>query len=89
MKDTLILHQPKWEFDGTNWHMLVGNRCAAHLAPTGNCKHLPWAKWVSFIEFEEFEDHGWHAVDFGSLAEAQHDLEEWWFHMCQGEAYRP
>ena len=71
--------------------MFCGTRPAPCFPPAQNFRlrnrHLE-SRRVSVIEFREFEDHGWHAANFATLEDAQDDLEQWWFHMCRGEAYR-
>jgi hypothetical protein len=33
-------------------------------------------------------DHGLSFVDFQSLDDAKHCIEQWWQHLCRGEVYR-
>ncbi len=83
MNNICSLHRPRWQlFDG-DWFMLVGNRIVAKLTP----EKPPYA-WLSFTDID-YEEHGWHAVAFKTLSEAQHDMEQWWDHMLQGETYDP
>jgi hypothetical protein len=91
MTEITPLHTPKWRLVDDDWHMLVGNRSVAHLQPIpldlrGPC---PWANWLSVIHPGDYEAHGWHAVDFATLADGQRDLEQWWGHTLRGETYRP
>jgi hypothetical protein len=93
MTEITQLHNPEWRPVDAEWHMLVGNRSVARLVPipVESRGPLPWANWLSLIDADgaDYEDHGWHAVDFATLADGQRDLEQWWFHMCRGEKYRP
>jgi hypothetical protein len=88
MNKVSLLHAPQWTLVGTQWHLIVGNRSVAKLIPNSD-RTFPQYHWLSVIEYEEYPDHGWHAVDFETLEIAKHDLEQWWAHMCKGEAYRP
>src|SRR5258708_5614986 len=88
MNDIKLLHKPQWTLVGTDWHMIIGNRSVAHLIPVFS-PHVPQYKWLSVIEYREYNDHGWHAVDFETLDIAKYDIEQWWFHMCRGEKFRP
>jgi hypothetical protein len=87
MTATIPPHKPQWRLLDPHWVMIVGNREVARLVPNRDA-NFPSVKWLSLIH-PDFEDHGWHAVDFTTLAIAQADLEQWWFHMLRGEAYRP
>jgi hypothetical protein len=83
----LSLYRPRWVRDGDNWEMFVGNRSVARIIPIDDENFLD-IPWLSVIEGDEFPDHGWSAVDFDTLENAQHALEQWWCHMCRGERYR-
>ena len=52
-----------------SWHLVVSGKTAARLIriPEG---------WLSIIWHEE--DHGWHAVDFATLAHGKACLAAWW-----------
>jgi hypothetical protein len=90
MIDTIPLHQPKWQLDGRDWIMLVGNRVVAVLVPN-SCDFLPQFCWLSrFVGGEEgYPNYGWDNVDFETLEVAKYDIEQWWWHMLRGEVYRP
>ena len=80
---------PRWQQDGENWIMIVGNHVVAGLIPTAD-ENFPQYKWMSVIFAESpFDDHGWSAVDFTSLEIAQYDIEKWWHHASRGECYKP
>ena len=52
-------HQPRWQLDGADWIMLVGNRVVALLVPN-SCDLLPQFHWLSrFVGDGEYPDHGW------------------------------
>lgn len=87
MNNFALRHTPQWNIVGNEWHMIVGNRHVATLRPNF-CTRLSEYKWLALID-DEFEDYGWHATDCETLAIAKFDLEQWWFHMCRGEAYQP
>ena len=83
------LHQPRWQPDGENWLMLVGNRAVAALIPNSD-DMFPHYRWLSVILAESpFDDHGWCSVDFTTLEIAQYDIEQWWHHAARGERYDP
>jgi len=50
-----------------------------------NCSRY---RWLSVID-GDYESYGWHAVDFETQNAAKYDIEQWWSHMCRGEAFRP
>jgi hypothetical protein len=89
MTDMIPLHQPKWQLDGADWIMIVGNRVVAVLVPYCNPGHSPY--WLSrFVGGEEdYPNYGWENVDFETLDGAKSDIEQWWWHMLRGEKYRP
>ena len=61
------LHKPRWQQDGDNWLMIVGNRAVATLIPNSD-DLFPQYRWLSVILAESpFDDHGWSEVDFTSL----------------------
>ena len=31
MNDIRLLHTPRWQFSGTEWHLMVGNRSVAKI----------------------------------------------------------
>jgi hypothetical protein len=33
MTEIVSFHKPNWQLDGTDWHMVVGNRSVAQLNP--------------------------------------------------------
>jgi hypothetical protein len=80
---------PQWREVDNEWHMLIGNESVAKLTPNSDAERFPQYKWVSLITTDDYPDHGWHAVDFETLAVGQSDLEQWWHHARQGEAYDP
>ena len=79
---------PQWRQADNNWEMVVGERTVAALIPISDAQ-FPQYNWLSFIVSDDYPEHGWHAVDFGTLADGQHVLEQWWHHARKGEAYRP
>lgn len=88
MNDIRLLHSPRWQLSGTEWHLMVGNRSVAKIIPNfdpNTSRH----RWLSVIEDADFEDGGWHAVDFERLDVAKADIEQWWLHMCQGKTFAP
>ena len=83
------LHKPRWQQDGDNWLMIVGNRAVATLIPNSD-DLFPQYIWLSGILAESpFDDHGWSEVDFNSLETVQYDLEQWWHHAAVGKRYDP
>ena len=53
------LHKPRWQPDGENWLMIVGNHAVAALIPNSD-EQFPQYKWLSVILAESpFDDHGW------------------------------
>jgi hypothetical protein len=83
------LHEPRWQRDGENWLMTVGNRTVATLIPTDD-PNFPHYKWMSVVLDESpFDDQGWSAVDFGALECGQYDLEHWWHYAARGQRYNP
>ena len=79
------LHKPRWQPDGDNWIMIVGNHAVAALIPNSD-ERFPNYKWLSIILAESpFDDHGWCSVDFTSLESGQYDLEQWWHHVSRGQ----
>ena len=82
MNDVTLLHTPRWQLDGDEWLMIVGNRTVAKIIPNQH-PPIPWVQWLTVIESHEFPDHGWHAVDFEALEDAQSVLENWWAYMCR------
>jgi len=89
MTEIIPLHTPIWQYDGTEWHLIVGNRSVARLV-TNETPVFPDIKWLSVIDDEYLDvDHGWHAVDFAELETAQFDIEQWWLHVCRGEMFAP
>ncbi len=77
--------EPQWHLVGTEWHMVIGNRSVAKLSPNF-AKRRPQYKWLSVLD-DEFSDEPWHAVEFGGLEIARDHIEQWWHHMCRGEAF--
>jgi hypothetical protein len=88
MNDVRLLHTPKWQLCGVNWHLIVGNHSVAKIKPNFD-RHFLRYEWVSIIDCKNYIDHGWDAVDFETLEMAKYDIEQWWHHMCRGEAFRP
>jgi hypothetical protein len=88
MTDIHSLHRPQWRIDGAEWHLIVGNRSVAKLIPNFDPAH-PRCRWLSIIDGADMPEHGWHAVDFTDLDIAKSDLEQWWHHLCRGQAFRP
>ena len=86
MATIIQLNDPTWVFDGTDWEMLIGTRGVAALMPNAD-EQFPHYQWLSCIH-PDFRDHGWSNVDFETLAIGQHTLEQWWLHLCRGQAYR-
>jgi hypothetical protein len=86
MNEVKSLHVPMWQLSGTEWHLIVGNRSVAKVVPNfdRNCSRH---RWLSVID-GDYDAHGWHAVDFETVDTAKHDIEQWWSHMCRGEAFR-
>ena len=83
------LHKPRWQQDGENWLMIVGNRAVAALIPNSD-EQFPHYKWLSLILAESpIDDYGWCSVDFTSLEIGQYDLEQWWHYASRGERYNP
>jgi hypothetical protein len=83
------LHKPRWQQDGGNWLMIVGNRAVAAIVPNSD-DLFPQYRWLSVILAESpFDDHGWCSVDFTSLGCAQYDLEQWWHYAARGQRYNP
>jgi hypothetical protein len=85
MTNIQALHRPQWRIDGVEWHLIVGNRSVAKLIPNFDPAR-PRCRWLSIIDGPNVP---WHAVDFADLDIAKFDLEQWWLHMCRGEAYHP
>ena len=88
MAEIQPLHRPRWQPDGDDWLMIVGNRTVAALQyfePEAGSLH---GSYLSFILADDLDDFGWSNVDFYSLEFAQHDLEQWWRYAIRGEAYR-
>jgi hypothetical protein len=89
MTEIIPLRQPRWQQDGADWIMIVGNRMMAALVPN-SCDLYPQYHWLScFVGGDEYPDHGWDNVDFETLDGAKYDIEQWWRHVLRGEAYRP
>lgn len=88
MQEVALLHEPRWQLSSEGWHMIVGNRSVARIVADFSASH-PQYKWLSIIDGHDYPDHGWHAVDFETLEMAKYDLEQWWYYMCRGVAYRP
>jgi hypothetical protein len=36
MTEVLFLHTPRWQPDGDEWHLIVGNRSVARLIPNAD-----------------------------------------------------
>ena len=89
MNNVELLHAPQWVEDLGEWHMIVGNRTVAKITPNSGYPTLPHINWLSVIDRDYDNDDGWHAVDFETLEIAMHDLEQWWWHRCRGQTYRP
>ena len=85
--DIRPLHRPKWQLDDDGaWRMLLGNKSVAWLVPV-SCSIVPWANWLSQIH-PDYPSYGWDNVDFATLIDAQHVLEQWWFCMCRHQAFQ-
>jgi hypothetical protein len=88
MQNVDLHNTPKWTQVGEDWHMLIGNKSVARLTPVSE-ENFPHIHWLSIMDSDDYEDHGWHAVDFETLEIAMYDIEQWWQHMCIGEAFDP
>jgi hypothetical protein len=88
MIEIVSLHKPRWQPDGDDWLMIVGNHLMAALVPNSD-QRLPQYHWLSLILAEDcFDGLGWHGVDFETLEDGKLVLEQWWDHDCRGERYR-
>jgi len=77
--------EPQWrEIDG-NWEMYVDGKLVAALSPQIE-ENWPWH---SHIVTRDYSDHGWDNVDFPTLENAKHTLEQWYEHARNGKAYDP
>ena len=82
------LHKPRWQQDGDNWLMIVGNRAVATLI-TNSDDLFPQYIWLSVILAESRRSFECCSVDFTSLGCAQYDLEQWWHYAARGQRYNP
>ncbi len=92
MLDELAAHRaktrPQWrEVEGA-WEMSVNGQVVAALLPNSD-PNFPDVAFLSQIVTNDLASHGWDAVDFATLEDAQHDIEQWWHHARRGEAYQP
>jgi hypothetical protein len=87
MTNITQLHKPRWQQDGDNWLMIVGNHAVAAIIANYD-ERLSRFKWLSLILAEsDVGDFGWHGVDFSSVGCGPYDLEQWWHHASRGERY--
>jgi hypothetical protein len=89
MAEIQPLHRPRWQPDGDDWLMIVGNRTVAALQYFEHGVGSSHGWYLSYILACEVDEGGWSNVDFTSLGCAQHHLEQWWHHAIRGAAYRP
>src|SRR3954451_22187142 len=88
MTEIQSLHKSRWQPDGDDWLMIVGNRTVAALqriAPE-RPNSQPW--FLSFILAEDIDDFGWSNVGAVSLESAKHEVEQWWHQTIGAEAYK-
>jgi hypothetical protein len=79
--------KPRWQPDGDDWLMIVGNRTVAALIWNPNDRLFPHLTWLSRILCDKPDDFGWDAVDYASLPCAQYNLEQWWRYAMRGQRY--
>ena len=58
-----------WHRHRAEWHLTASGTTVAKLVPNEGL-------WLSLIW--DLPSHGWHAVDFGTLAHAKACIAQWW-----------